>query len=155
MKAKYCLALIILLFFPISAQNEFLKVELRSDPRSLARGSDAILLIKIEPRQDLKVLLYPEFVIRFEEDQNFSFNKSFFTGNELAIETETVEQLSYFKFQEELKIPFLVNENAFLGTQILSGEITYTVMFRDNWSVKTSQKISIPLSVVREKRKRQ
>ncbi len=153
MKSKQFFWLIFFLSnFFVTAQNEFLKIELQAKPKELRRGEEGTLLIKIEPRDDLKVLLYPEFIICFEESRNFIFNKYFFTANELNVETETFNQIACLKFSEELSFPFQIGENAFLGTQILSGEIIYTVMFKDSWSVKTSQKFSLPLTILKERK---
>jgi hypothetical protein len=133
-------------------QEEFLKVECEVTPRVIAQGQEGTLKIRIATRSDIRISSYPEFMIRFDDNPNLSFAKSFFLGSELNFPTRQEKDNIFLDLQKEVEIPFRVGDNALTGTRLLTGEIDFTVFFQDNWHVKTFQKFSATFSVRRSYR---
>jgi hypothetical protein len=135
---------VLLLFFlvPLRAQEEFLKIETQILPRIIMQGEEGTLKIKITPKSGIRISSNPEFLIKFEENDNFSFPKIFFSGSELNFPTTQEKEGVILDLQKEIEIPFKVMEMALIGKQTISGEITFTALFQDNWCIKTTQKFA-------------
>ena len=142
---KYVLLLPICLFLfigPGFAQDDFLKIECEVSPRQVLQGNEGLLKIKLLVRSGVKILANPEFLIRLDEDDNLSFAKVFFAGSELNLPTIQENDGVFLAPQKEIEVPFKLNEGALLGNLTVSGEVVFTMLFPDNWSVKTTQKFS-------------
>jgi hypothetical protein len=143
---KYGALLIICLFlFPPNAfcQDEFLKIECAVSPRSILQGNDGMLKIKINVPNGIKISANPEFMIRLDENENLSFSKIFFAGSELNLPTTQEKEGIFLDPQKEIEVPFKLNESALIGSLTVSGEVVFTMLFQDNWSVKTTQKFAV------------
>lgn len=123
-------------------QDDFLKVECTVSPRSIRQGNEGLLKIKIVVRSGVRISANPEFIIKFDENENLSFSKSFFAGSELNLPITQEKEGIFLDPQKEIEVPFKLSESALLGNLTLSGEIIFTIFFQDNWSIKTTQKFS-------------
>jgi hypothetical protein len=127
---------------PAFSQDEFLKIECSVSPRQLLQGNEGLLKIKILVRNGIKISANPEFLIRLDENESLSFAKIFFAGSELNLPTTQENESVFLDPQKEIEVPFKLNEEALLGNLNVSGEVVFTMLFPDNWSVKTTQKFS-------------
>lgn len=129
-----------LLFDSAFCQDDFLKVECMVSPRSIRQGNEGLLKIKIVVRSGIRISANPEFIIKFDENENLSFSKIFFAGSELNLPITQEKEGIFLDPQKEIEVPFKLSESALLGNLTISGEIVFTIFFQDNWSVKTTQK---------------
>jgi hypothetical protein len=134
--------LLLVVLFPVAAQEEFLRIESAITPTILAQGEEGVLRIRIIPRWDIKISSYPEFMIRLEENDNLSFAKMFFVGSELNFQSRQANNVFFLDVEKDVEIPFRVRENALLGKYAVNGEIIFTALFQDSWFIKTFQKFS-------------
>lgn len=134
-----CLFLMTASAFP---QDEFLKIECSVSPRQVLQGNEGLLKIKIIVLGGIKISANPEFLIRLDENESLSFAKIFFAGSELNLPTTQENSGVFLDPQKEIEVPFKLNEGALLGNLTVSGEVVFTMLFPDNWSVKTTQKFS-------------
>lgn len=132
--------IIFLTGFFAQAQEDYLKIDITVNPSLIGRGEQGILKLKITPRSDLKISSIPGFMIKFDDNQNLSFPKVFYTASELDLESKQEKDTVYYEFGKEIPLPFKVSNNSLLGKQKISGEIIFTAIFKDNWSLKTYQK---------------
>jgi hypothetical protein len=93
----------------------------------------------------IKISASPEFLIRLDENENLSFAKIFFAGSEMNLPTTQEKEGVFLDPQKEIEVPFKLNEGALIGNLTVSGEIIFTVLLQDNWSLKTTQKFSANL----------
>lgn len=124
------------------AQDDFLKIECTVSPREVRQGNEGLLKIRILVRNGVKISANPEFLIRMDEDDNLSFAKMFFTGSELNLPTTQENDGVFLDPQKEIEVPFKLSEGALLGNLTVSGEVVFTMLFPDSWSVKSTQKFS-------------
>lgn len=130
--------------FSNSSQEELLKINAQVSPVSIKQGEEGELSIKIVPIKGIRISSNPDIRINFEKNENLQFSKTFFTGSELEFKTIKEDKVVFYKFDEKEKpIRFKVKEDSLLGRQKIQGEIIYTAVFDDNWSVKTFQKFNV------------
>lgn len=127
------------------SQDEFLGIECSVAPRQILQGNEGLLKIKIILRNGVKISANPEFLIRLDENESLSFAKIFFAGSELNLPTIQEGEAVFLDPQKEIEVPFMLSEDALLGNLTISGEVVFTMLFPDNWSVKTTQKFSTGL----------
>jgi len=120
--------------------QEDLRIESRTLPATVALGGDGQLRIKLSLRPGVRISSHPEFMIRFDESEQVSFAKVFFTGSDLNLQRIQEGESVYLDLQREIEIPFRVNPDAFLGRPTIKGAIVYTILSPDNWYIKTIQK---------------
>lgn len=147
------MALIFLLIINIalSAQEEFLKIDTTIDPDSIKQGEEGTLKLKITPRSDVKISSYRGFMIKLYDNQNLTFPKVFYTASELDLQSKQENDTLFYQFEKEIPIPFKVNTNSLLGKHQISGEVIFTAVFKDNWSIKTYQKFYADFSSKRSR----
>lgn len=138
----WMLACGLLLIGPLNGQDDYLKITTSIKPEIIGQGMEGVLKVKIQPRDGIRISAAPEFVIKLEENSNLTFSKYFFTASELDFETEQENENVYLDLEKEISIPFKVNDNSLIGKQQISGEIQFTAVFKDHWSLKTFQKFS-------------
>ncbi|MBN2346303.1 MAG: hypothetical protein JXO51_07910 [Candidatus Aminicenantes bacterium] len=124
------------------SQDDFLKIECEVSPRHILQGNEGLLKIRIAARNGVRISANPEFLIQLEENENVSFAKIFFAGSELNLPTTQEKEGVFLDPQKEIEVPFSLNDSALIGNLTISGEIIFTLLLQDNWSVKTSQKFS-------------
>jgi len=123
-------------------QDEFFKIECAVSPRQILQGNEGLLKIKIVMRNGIRILANPEFLIRLDENENLSFAKIFFAGSELNLPTTQEKDGVFLDPQKEIEVPFKLSEGALIGNLTVSGEVIFTMLFQDNWSVKTTQRFA-------------
>ncbi len=133
----------LLLFAGIGyGQDDFLKIECDVSPRQILQGNEGQLKIRIVVRNGIRISANPEFLIRLDENESLSFAKIFFAGSELNLPTTQEKEGVFLDPQKEIEVPFKLNENALIGNLTINGEVIFTMLFQDNWLVKTTQKFS-------------
>jgi hypothetical protein len=145
MQKKSCFVL--LLIFAVSlisaSQEDYLKISASVEPRVIKQGEEGNLKIKVTPKAGLKISSHPEFMIKLDKNDNFSFPKLFFTASELDFQTRKEKDAVFLELDKEVTILITVNEDSLIGKQKVSGEIIFTAVFKDNWSLKTYQKFTV------------
>jgi len=132
-----------LLFSSVFCQDDFLKVECTVSPHSIMQGNEGLLKIKIVVRSGIRISANPEFMIKLDEkNENLSFSKIFFAGSELNLPITQEKGGIFLDPQKEIEVPFKLSESALLGNLTVSGEVVFTMLFQDNWSIKTTQKFT-------------
>ncbi len=133
----------LILFFGIAyGQDEFLRIECDISPRQILQGTEGLLKIRMVVRSGIRISANPEFLIRLDENENLSFAKIFFAGSELNLPTTQEKEGVFLDPQKEIEVPFKLNESALIGNLTVNGEVIFTMLFQDNWLVKTTQKFS-------------
>jgi hypothetical protein len=79
-------------------------------------------------------------MIKLDDNENLSYPKVFFTASELDLQSKQENDTLYLELAKEIPIPFKVNGNSLIGKHKISGEVVFTAVFKDNWSLKTYQK---------------
>jgi len=149
-KVIVILFLLAVFFLPsVANQDAYLDVFAQVSPSVIRQGQEGVLKIKIIPRASLRISANPELMIRFDNNSNLVYPKQFFTGSELNFKTVQEQDGIYLDFDREIEITFKVSEAALLGRQVISGEIVYTALFQDNWSIKTYQRFSTNFTSLR------
>jgi hypothetical protein len=129
-----------LLIFP---QDDYLKISTNVDPRRIKQGNEGVLKIKITPVNGIKISSHPEFMIKLDKNNNLSFSKLFFTASELDFQTKQENGTVLLELGKEVDIRFKVNEESLIGKHTIKGEVVFTAVFKDNWSMKTYQKFNV------------
>jgi hypothetical protein len=139
---KYSLLFLILFTLNITliSQEDYLKITTNVTPKTILQGEEGILKIKITPKNGLKISSHPELIIKLENNSGFSFPKIFFTASELNFQTKQENDVILLDLEKEIEIPFKVNANSLIGKHKISGEVVFTAVFKDQWSLKTYQK---------------
>ena len=142
MQKKIYIALIVFLAAAVNALNQetYLKITANVEPRNIKQGKEGVLKIKVKPRNGIRISSHPEFIIKLDKNNNLSFSKVFFTASELDFPTTQENDTVFLELEKEVPINFKVNEDSLIGNHKISGEIIFTAVFDDKWSVKTYQK---------------
>ena len=127
-------------------QEDYLIISANVDPRNIKQGEEGVLKMKISPKNGIKISSHPEFMIKLDKNNNLSFSKVFFTASELDFQTKQENNAVFLELEKEVSILFKVNEESLIGKQEISGEVMFTAVFDDNWSVKTYQKFKVRFS---------
>lgn len=146
-KTKFFVLLVFFVgsLFPGSlfSQEDYLKISATIEPDTIKQGEEGTLKIKITPRNGLKISSHPDFMIKFDKNNNLAFSKVFFTASELDFQTVQENDHVFLQLDKEVTINFKVNEDALIGKHRITGEVVFTAVFKDNWSVKTYQRFRI------------
>ena len=122
------------------SQEEYLRIAVNVEPRSIKQGKEGVLKLKITPKNGIKISSHPEFIIKLDKNNNLSFSKVFFTASELDFPTSQENDTVFLSLEKEVPINFKVNEDSLIGKHKISGEVVFTAVFNDKWSLKTYQK---------------
>lgn len=144
MRKKNCLILLFFLIFNcfLLTQEDYITINTSINPKKIKQGKEGILKIKITPKTGIKISSHPELMIKLNGNNNLRFSKIFFTASELDFETKQGNNTVFLDLEKEISIPFKVNENSLMGSLKISGEVVFTAVFKDNWSLKTFQKFN-------------
>jgi hypothetical protein len=127
-------------------QEDYLTISTNVDPRNIPQGEEGILKMKISPKTGIKISSHPEFMIKLDINNNLYFSKVFFTASVLDFQTKQENNTVFLDLVKEVSILFKVNEESLIGKQEIKGEVIFTAVFDDNWSVKTYQKFRAQFS---------
>ncbi len=140
--------LILLTYFNCIAEdkkeNSFLNIKVSTNKKILQAGENAILILNFSLlNEDNKISSHPELLIKIEENNSsITLKKFFFTASELDYKTKKNKNFVFLDLDKELKIPFTVNQEALEGRHQIIGELIFTIVFKDGWSMKTFQKFN-------------
>jgi hypothetical protein len=152
-RKKYFVLIMLLAFICSHASDEdYLKINARIEPVSIKQGEEGALKIKISPKNGIKISSHPEFMIRLDKSNDFSFPKLFFTASELDFQTTRDNEAVFLELEKEVNILFKVNDDSLIGKHTVSGEIVFTAVFKDNWSLKTYQKFNVDFVSLRNQK---
>lgn len=137
----------------VSADQEepavpYLQVEAKTNKKSYFQGEEGQIKLRITPRGDINVSVYPEMLIRFKPNANLVFAKNFFTASELDFLTfqEKDTEYVYYNLDKEIVIPFKVGPNALLGRMRIEGEVAFSAIFLSNhWCLKTYETFEVEI----------
>jgi len=129
--------------FSLAAEDDYLKISVSVEPRTITQGEEGMLHIKITPKDGIRISSHPEFLVKLDKSNNFTFPKLFFTASELDFRTLQENDAVYLDLEKEINIMFKVNEDSMAGKNTISGEVVFTAVLKDNWSVKTYQKFNV------------
>lgn len=132
-----------MLIQPGFGQEEYLKISANVEPPRIKQGNEGILKIKITPKNGIKISSHPEFMIKLDKSNNLSFSKLFFTASELDFQTKQENGTVLLELGKEVDIRFKVTEDSLIGKHTIKGEVVFTAVFKDNWSLKTYQKFNV------------
>jgi hypothetical protein len=128
---------------PVYNQEDYLKISANVEPAKIKQGNEGVLKIKITPKNGIKISSHPEFMIKLDKNNDLSFSKLFFTASELDFETKQENGAVLLELGKEVDIRFKVSEDSLIGTHTIKGEVVFTAVFKDNWSLKTYQKFNV------------
>lgn len=142
MRKKIYTILTCIFFLTITShsQEDYLKIDTSVNPINIYQGKGGVLKIKITPRSDIKISSFLGFMIKLDDNADLSYPKVFFTASELDLQSKQENDTLYLELAKEIPIPFKVNSNSLTGKHKISGEVVFTAVFKDNWSLKTYQK---------------
>jgi hypothetical protein len=137
------LTFIFLLHFNTFAADDYLNITASVTPKRIKQGVEGVLKLKITPKNGIKISSHPKFLIKLKPSDNLIFSKLFFTASELNFETKAENNTVFLNLEKENEISFKVSESALIGKINISGEIIFTAVFKDNWSLKTHQPFDV------------
>ena len=121
--------------------DDLLKIEGAVLPKSLSRGEEGVVMLRITVPEGLTISPHPDFTIEFKPCPELVFPKNFFTASDLEIEMLEADGGESLNLQAPIKIPFTVALEAARGSHILEGKIKYVARSKkEGWLVKTSSK---------------
>ena len=139
-KAAHLFILMLTILLPAQTQEDYLKIEAQITPRLIRQGEEGILKLKITPKDGIRISSHPEFIIKLKDNSNLVFPKIFFTASELNFHTKQESGTIILEMGKQIEIPFKVQENSLLGRHRITGEVVFTAVSDDHWSLKTYQK---------------
>ena len=140
-KIIFFLILLPIFFFTSDpSQEDYLKIAANVVPERVRQGEEGTLKIKITPKDGIKISSHPEFIIKLDDNNSLTFSKIFFTASEMDFQTIQEKEVILLDLEKEIEIPFKLKENSLIGKHKISGEVIFTAVFKDNWSLKTYQK---------------
>ena len=139
-------------FLTLADQEEpavpYLQVEAKTNKKAYYQGEEGQIKLRITPRSDINISVYPEMLIRFRSNANLVFAKNFFTASELDFLTfqEKDTEYVYYNLDKEIVIPFKVSPNALLGRMRIEGEVAFSAIFLSNhWCLKTYETFEVEI----------
>ncbi len=132
--------LLSLLHLNTRPQEDYLKITTSVTPGKIKQGEEGVLKIKIATRDGIRISSHPKFMIKLDPNENLAFSKLFFTASELNFETKPENDTVFLDLEKENEIRFKVNDTSLIGRLKISGEVVFTAVLKDNWSLKTYQK---------------
>ncbi len=133
-----------------TTEDDYLKITANVAPQYIKQGNEGTLKIRITPKNGIRISPHPDFVIRLDTNTNLSFSKLFFTASELDFQTKQENGAVFLELEKEVDIRFKVHPDSLIGKQKISGEVIFTAVFKDNWSLKTYQKFDIDFNSFRD-----
>ena len=133
----------------------YIQIEAKTNKKYYYQGEEGFIKIRVTPRPDINISVYPEMLVRFRPNANLVYAKIFFTASELDFLTlqEKDTDYVYYNLDKEISIPFKVSETALLGRMRIEGEVAFSAVFVSNhWCLKTFQPFEVDI-ISRQKRK--
>ena len=128
--------------------DDVLKIEGSVNPKSLSRGDEGKIILKLTVQKGLTVNPQPSFSIEFSPSEVLVFSKEAFTDADLNIEIMEEMGEEYLNLKDPVEIPFKVSPDANKGKHLVEGEIKYFICSKEEgWCLKSSSKFSVSVSI--------
>lgn len=132
---------------PSGGAEDLLRVEAAVRPKSLARGQEGKVVLRVLAGPGIALSPHPSFTIEFSPCPELVFPKGFYTHSDLDIEVLEEGGGKFLNLARPLEIPFSVNPQAKRGSHILQGRVKYFAYSRkEGWCLKDSAKFSVSFS---------
>jgi hypothetical protein len=129
----------------LPAGEDLLRVEASMRPKSLSRGEEGVVVLKVILQPGLYISPHPAFTIEFIPGRELVFPKDSYTHSDLNMEVLEEGGKQYLNLQKPVEIPFTVSLEAKRGGHILEGKIKYFVLSKkEGWCLKNTARFSIP-----------
>jgi len=127
--------------------DELLKIEAAVRPKSLSRGEEGKVVLKVTTGQDISLSPHPSFTIEFAPCPELVFPKKNYTHTDLDIEVLEDGGEKYLNMSDPVEIPFTVSLQAKRGSHILQGKVKYFAYSKkEGWCLKDTAKFSVSFS---------
>ncbi len=131
----------------LGGPDDLLRVEASLRPKSLARGEEGRVVLRVITQEGITLSPHPAFTIEFSPCPELLFPKGFYTNSDLAIEVVEQGPERYLNMSKPIEIPFTVSPSAKRGSHILEGRIRYFACSRkEGWCLKNTARFSVPFS---------
>jgi len=128
-----------------AAEDDLLKIEASLRPKSLSRGEEGQVVLKVLVRPGITIKPHPSFTIEFGSSRELIFPKNFFTHSDLNMEVLEEAGEQYLNLTKPIEIPFVVNLEAKRGGHILEGKIKYFASSKkEGWCLKNTARFAVP-----------
>ncbi len=130
-----------------SDTDDLLKIEAAIRPKSLSRGQEGKVVLKILTAPGIVISPHPSFTIEFVPCPELVFPKGFYNHSDLNIEVLEEGGTKSLNVSRPLEIPFTVSLQARRGSHILQGKVKYfACSVKEGWCLKDSAKFSVSFS---------
>jgi hypothetical protein len=132
---------------PFAEADDILKIESSVTPKSLTRGQEGKVILKLTLQEGLTISPQPSFSIEFSPCEGIVFSKKTFTDSDLEIEILEEMGEEYLNLKSPLEILFTVSPDAAKGEHLLEGKIVYFACSKEEgWCMKNSSKFTVTFS---------
>jgi hypothetical protein len=129
----------------LAADEDLLRIEASLQPKSLSRGEEGKVILKVLLRPGLLISPHPAFTIEFPTSRELIFPKNFYTHSDLNMEVLEKDGQQFLNLDKPIEIPFTVSLEANRGGHILEGKIKYFACSRkEGWCLKDTARFAIP-----------
>jgi len=146
-KSIDALAVFIILFAAaagLAGGDDLLRVEATIRPKSLSRGEEGRVVLRVITQAGITLSPHPAFTIEFNSCPELLFPKGLYTNSDLAIEVVEEGAERFLNMSKPIEIPFTVNPSAKRGSHILEGRIRYFACSRkEGWCLKNTARFSV------------
>lgn len=144
---RWSLAFIALLLGAVGlpAEEDLLRVESSMRPKSLSRGEEGQVVLRVILQPGLFISPHPAFTIEFVPNRELIFPKNTYSHSDLNMEVLEEGGKQFLNLQKPLEIPFTVSLEAKRGGHILEGRIKYFACSKkEGWCLKNTARFAIP-----------
>lgn len=128
-----------------AADEDLLKIEASLRPKSLSRGEEGKVVLRVFIQPGITINPHPAFTIEFVPSRELIFPKNFFTHSDLNMEVLEAAGVQYLNLQKAIEIPFTVSLEAKRGGHILEGKIKYFACSKkEGWCLKNTARFAVP-----------
>ncbi len=152
MKTKIFLWILIFSLFSAASapQDDVLRVEASVVPKTLSRGQEGKIVLRLHLQEKLTISPHPFFLVEFNPPEELVLSKNIFTADDLKIETVVEDGEESLNIKEPLEIPFIVRLEAASGAHRLEGKVKYFARSREEgWCLKSASKFGASFSTRR------
>lgn len=129
----------------LAGDEDLLRIEASLRPKSLSRGEEGKVVLKVLLKPGLFISPHPAFTIEFTAGRELVFPKNFYTHSDLNMEVLEEGGKQYLNLEKPIEIPFTVSLEASRGGHILEGKIKYFACSRkEGWCLKNTARFAIP-----------
>ncbi|MBN2199461.1 MAG: hypothetical protein JW747_06370 [Candidatus Aminicenantes bacterium] len=130
-----------------AAADDLLKIEASVRPKSLSRGEEGNVVLRVTAGEGISLSPHPSFTIEFSPCPELVFPKKSYTHSDLDIEVLEDEEGKSLNMSDPVEIPFTVSLQAKRGSHILQGKVKYFAYSKkEGWCLKDTAKFSVSFS---------